>query len=586
VAPRQTATDARTPTPIGEPRQAASFVPTTATLRRPEPVSTPQKREYFVGVDHPNASDSNSGLSPDHPFKTLSRGVAPLSPGDTLSIMEGVYREVLGVGVDGLPDSPIVVRAYPGDEGSVVIRGSDVVTGWTHDGGDVWSVPWQPLPLLEYPPSYPDVDEFARRREMVFVNGDPLEQVLSPTGLAAGRFWVDDGVGRIRIHYQGDPNTAGVEIAARSEGVMARGRSHHVYRGLRVEHVTTEMWIGAMALGPHARVENCRVEHNNGNGIEAYADSVILSTHSNHNGRLGIALAGNNSLLDSCETSHNSWRYGPEWDAGGIKVAAANLPSGIRIARHTSGHNNGPGVWLDTVGSGNVIEASLLEGNVSRGLEIEAAIGPNWVINNVIDGTVKANDGSTPDGAGISLLVARDTYIYNNTIVDAGGPGIVIGGSDRDYGVFYPANTLVFNNIIVNPGTAAVWFWLWDEGLIPERFDSHHFDNNLYYDADPVVWIPLGDNNWTLAEFQQNRGEDLHSLYAPPMFADPASRDFSLLETSPAIDRGRGLLQMPEDRLGTHRPQGRRIDMGALERLTTAPRSDPNPVRRPTPTPG
>ena len=58
----------------------------------------------------------------------------------------------------GTASSPIVIRAYPGDEGNVFIRGSDVVKGWTNDGGGVWSVPWQPLPLIVYPDGWPDVD--------------------------------------------------------------------------------------------------------------------------------------------------------------------------------------------------------------------------------------------------------------------------------------------------------------------------------------------------------------------------------------------------------------------------------------------
>ena len=128
--------------------------------------------EYYVAVDHPNASDSNNGLSLAQPFKTLGQAVKALSPGDTLSIKEGIYREVLGTGKDGTPSSPIVVRAYPGDEGKVVIRGSDVVKGWTNDGGGVWSVSWQPLPLIDYPDGWPDYGEYSRRREMVFVNGN------------------------------------------------------------------------------------------------------------------------------------------------------------------------------------------------------------------------------------------------------------------------------------------------------------------------------------------------------------------------------------------------------------------------------
>ena len=207
--------------------------------------------EFFVAIDHPNASDSNSGLSLAQPFKTLGRAVQPLSPGDTLTIKEGIYREPLLLSTDGTASSPIVVRAYPGDEGEVVIRGSDVVKGWTNDGGNVWSVPWHPLPLIDYPAGCPDYGEYSRRREMVFVDGNPLEQVLSEAELGSGYFWMDDAAGRIRIHYPGDPNSLQVEISVRTQGVRPEGEAIIVLRGLRVEHVSTEVFTAAMSLGTH-----------------------------------------------------------------------------------------------------------------------------------------------------------------------------------------------------------------------------------------------------------------------------------------------------------------------------------------------
>ena len=144
--------------------------------------------EYFVGVDHPKASDSNHGLSPDYPFKTLGRGTQGLFPGDTLSIMAGVYREVLEIHRSGTAADPIVIRAYPGDEGSVVVRGSDRVTGWTSDGGSVWSVPWVPLPLIDYPTEWPDYGEYLDDARWGFVNGNPLQQVLTQGGVGQRGF--------------------------------------------------------------------------------------------------------------------------------------------------------------------------------------------------------------------------------------------------------------------------------------------------------------------------------------------------------------------------------------------------------------
>ena len=183
---------------------------------------------------------------------------------------------------------------------------------------------------------------------------------------------------------------------------------------------------------------------------------MFIGTASNHNGRLGIGLNGNNSLLESSETSHNSWRYGPRWEAGGIKILGG-MPSSNKIIHHTANYNNGIGIWFDTTGSGNVVEASLFEGNVFAGLEFEATIGPNWAINNVVVGTVKTDeDEGAIDGSGILMYDASDTYIYNNTIVDVSGPGIAIAGNERAGG-FQTANTQVFNNIIVGSGSGPLF---------------------------------------------------------------------------------------------------------------------------------
>ena len=162
---------------------------------------------------------------------------------------------------------------------------------------------------------------------------------------------MDDSARRIRIYHSGDPNRSQVEISVRNRGVIASGRNYHVWRGLRVDHVTTDIWNGAMELGSYQQVEDCIVEYNNGVGIKASSDTVLLRTTSNHNGRLGIDLSGRNSLLDSNETSHNAWRYGPRWEAGGIKVIGG-VPTGNQIVRHTAKYNNGRGIWLDTTGSG------------------------------------------------------------------------------------------------------------------------------------------------------------------------------------------------------------------------------------------
>ena len=55
-------------------------------------------------------------------------------------------------------------------------------------------------------------------------------------------------------------------------------------------------------------------------------------------------------------------------------------------------------------------------------------------------------------------------------------------------GTDFAANTDVINNIVVDSGTAAVYFWLWGVGRTEARAGSHHLDNNLY------LWQPDDDN--------------------------------------------------------------------------------------------
>jgi hypothetical protein len=347
---------------------------------------------------------------------------------------------------------------------------------------------------------------------------------------------------------------------------MATG-SYLVLRGLRVEHVTTDTWIAAMHLESNQQVEDCSVENNNGYGVIGKSNTVFKGSTSNHNGRLGIALNGSNSLLESSETSYNSWRYGPRWEAGGIKIITG---SGNQISSHTAKYNNGIGIHFDTVGSGNLVEASFFEGNVFAALEFEAAIGPNWAINNVIVGTVKTDeDSDNPnDGTGILLYDSNYAYLYNNTIVDVEGNGILIGGGVR--GEAYAANTQVFNNIVADSGAAAVRFYVSGEAVMDPMVYSHHFNNNLYYGNPTTIVFPdvpniYGYEYWSLSEWQANRGEDLNSLEASPEFTQPSSGDYTLQANSPAIDAGRDLPEVTEDFSGSSRPKDLQHDIGAYE---------------------
>ena len=54
-------------------------------------------------------NDDNNGTSPDSAWKTVTRGVRDLGPGDTLIVGPGLYRESVGIKTAGLPGKPVKI---------------------------------------------------------------------------------------------------------------------------------------------------------------------------------------------------------------------------------------------------------------------------------------------------------------------------------------------------------------------------------------------------------------------------------------------------------------------------------------------
>jgi hypothetical protein len=92
-------------------------------------------REWHVSV---KGSDKNDG-SASKPLKTISAAARLAQPGDVITVHSGTYRERVTPPRGGVSDSKrIVYQAAKGEK--VVIKGSEVVTGWKHVVGGVWKV--------------------------------------------------------------------------------------------------------------------------------------------------------------------------------------------------------------------------------------------------------------------------------------------------------------------------------------------------------------------------------------------------------------------------------------------------------------
>lgn len=130
--------------------------------------------------------DGNPGTKAE-PFMTISAAAQVAQPGDTVTVHEGLYRERVNPPRGGASNARrIVYRAASGE--TVVIKGSEVVTGWRKVKNDVWKVTLPNRFFGDFNP-YSDViggewystpkDGYDRHTGAVYLNGTWLDEAAS-----------------------------------------------------------------------------------------------------------------------------------------------------------------------------------------------------------------------------------------------------------------------------------------------------------------------------------------------------------------------------------------------------------------------
>lgn len=116
----------------------------------------PARAELWVD----QAASADGDGSPDAPFVSIGRALRAAQAGDTITIRQGTYREVVNLSVSGTAERPTVLRAAPGQR--VVLSGFAPLGDWkpeadglystTIDGplGDLY-VGLQPQPVARWP---------------------------------------------------------------------------------------------------------------------------------------------------------------------------------------------------------------------------------------------------------------------------------------------------------------------------------------------------------------------------------------------------------------------------------------------------
>ncbi|MBM4049915.1 MAG: hypothetical protein FJ279_32870, partial [Planctomycetes bacterium] len=154
--------------------------------------------EYFVAR---SGNDGGDGLSEKTAFATVAKGVAALKPGDTLTILPGMYFESVSARISGKPEAPITIRAKR--PGTALLRGDVDAPGFRRVDGLRYTY------VAEFKPRVEGVAE----RSTMRMYEPTLSVAEVEQGLAT--FHQDEQAGRLYVHTSdsGNPDWHALSIS-------------------------------------------------------------------------------------------------------------------------------------------------------------------------------------------------------------------------------------------------------------------------------------------------------------------------------------------------------------------------------------
>ncbi len=546
-------TGTKTPTAGVSPTRIANTPsPKPPLVPTPTPAVRPSEQVVYVDNLHANADDANVGTQ-DRPLKTIGKAAAiaadntQQSIGTRVLIAPGIYRESVSLQPKGgRTNAPISFRATT--NGATIIAGSDVWGGWRKQGATqvythAWPYTWG---LAPYPPGWQgnvDLKPIVRRREMIFVNGAALTQVLSSDTLKEGTFVVSEQSSMVSLVPPAGVQieNATVEVAVRAGIFAVEGIQNLTVSGLVFMHDNTPVGGTAVTFTncTNGVVEDCQFLWNNWAGMTFQSSVPRISqgmiarrTIANHNGGIGLAAARIKDVLyEDNETSYNSWRAAQGkmamWSNGGMKHLFVH--GGI-YRRHRAVGNDAPGCWFDTDCTDIEIEQAFFCENDGPGLFIEASQGPT----SVTDCTICHNRRD----AGLFSHGGSDVTLHGNILYGNGDAQIGVVKGARPIQNWETNAALKINperwtmqkNIIVGTDTAPRLADIADGTRFFSTFDS---DENTWYSPKKSGVFVIDEKGLDFATWRSVSGRDANSQFVDPRFVDSAHNDFHLRDDSP-----------------------------------------------------
>ena len=508
------------------------------------------------------------------PFQSIQEGVNRAAPGTQVLVADGIYHEAVTFPNSGTAGNWIQVKA---GGGGAILDGSETLSGdiWKpHDKTKVWFT------------KVGSFFEYLARDQKRFYAYDDLSGLLSGTGhnnvpMSEG-WYLERSTLRLYVRSQDDP-------------------SRHTWQAPRLNHAFDVngqdwLWIEGFEMRFYGtQQDGCGVCTKN-------ASHVVIRKNRIHNMNLGIYInwtggeeRGNDTRIEYNEIYDppvNEW----PWKAvkGSMMEGTAIVLRGHigAILRGNQLHNYFNGIYTGSSGAlenpALAFDADIYNNHIYNisddALEPEGACINHRFRNNIIDTSFV--------GVSLAPVTQGPTWVLRNTVANYTGRGIKWDGNSDGIALIYhntfwttqnvPAmdmispvhNAKLRNNIFQGSGY----------GIYEVRTGStgHDWNYDNWYTARIPRFKWESVDYISLADLCKSTGLECSGHEGSPALSNPPGGDFTLLPSSPNIDRG-AIIPGINDGFAGNAP-----DIGAYEYASVADlppsvssilRADPDPAK-------
>jgi hypothetical protein len=365
---------------------------------------------------------------------------------------------------------------------------------------------------------------------MVFIDGTRLTPARSRLELVPGSFVVDEALDSLFVYppLGTDFNRATVEVSVRDQLWHQDFEDNVTIRNLVFENAA-DPWIEGMAgvritSSNNLTLEDCTFRSSNWTGLIVSQSTNVVMRRLKilDNGGRGLAVWRlKNALIEDSETSFNNWRGFLDLFTGWTVGNNIDSSHDITVRRHTATNNYARGLWFDSDIVNGVLEESVLRDNKNDGLFIEAAQGPVYVRNNLIE-----NNGRD----GIFSGNTEKLHITGNVIRDNLRAAIRLSGrndgrnvEDFETGERYVVEALdwvIRDNQLSGSGPYVLGTTV-DEETWSNFLATLDSDNNDWcHPAFGAVFQIAGGALNSIDQWRSLTGQDLSSTYCAPSTVD------------------------------------------------------------------